>query len=141
MTLNSLLTYEQISQVFIGMLQISGMDNFVSAFQTFAPKISSDIISYYNDDTCNCVNNIIFYTELYKVESCNFLYNYATQNNIEPLVESLMVTTLKNQVNISGKVASVKISDWFTFAAKVNNTQFRSFSTSLSGDKVIVFFI
>jgi len=141
MTLESLQGYSPIAQVFTGLLQLSNMEDFVSKFQTFAPLISANIANYYADNTSNSMGRIFFYVELYKTESVQFLYDYATQNNLGPLVDSLMVTTLGDTVILSGKVAKVKISDWFTFAAKVNNAQFHSFSTALSGDDVLVFFI
>jgi hypothetical protein len=125
----------------MGVMQTSGMDAFVSAFQTFAPMVSSEIASYYADDTCECQSKITLYIELYHDDSAEFLYNYADQHGFLPLIESLMVTKLEFTVDISGKVAKVPISDWFTFSAKVSRAGFRSFSTSLSGDDVLVFFI
>jgi hypothetical protein len=141
MTLQSITSYSPLNTLFIGLLQTPGMEDFVTAFQTFAPTISSEIASYYADNTCTCQGKIVFYTELYNTQSAEFLYNYAVQHNIEPLVESLMVTSLDAGVILSGKVAKVKVSDWYAFAGKVVNTNFRSFSTSLSGDDVLVFFI
>jgi hypothetical protein len=141
MTLNSLKEYTAISQIFTGILQNSGMDNFVTSFQTFAPTISSEIVSYYFDNSCSCQNKIIFYTELYKDESIEFLYDYATENNLGDLVDSLMLNTIRPYISLSGKIASVKIEDWATFAAKASNATFNSFSTILSGDNVLVFFI
>jgi hypothetical protein len=141
MTLESIKIYSPLAQVFTGLLQIPQMEDFVSRFQTFAPLISADIATYYEDNTSNAMGRIFFYVELYKNESSQFLFDYATEHNLEPLVDSLMVTTLGSTVTLSGKVAKVKISDWFTFAAKVNNASFKSFSTALSGDDVLVFFI
>jgi hypothetical protein len=141
MTLESLKAYTPLAQIYTGLLQIPQMDDFVNKFQTFAPLISADITNYYSDNTSSSMGRIFFYVELYKNESAQFLYDYAVQNNIEPLIDSLMVTTLGDTVILSGKVAKVKLTDWFTFAAKVNNAQFKSFSTALSGDDVLVFFI
>lgn len=141
MTLETIQSYGNVGQLFMGLLQLSGMDNFVSEFQTFAPLISTEIATYYNDGYDIAQSKIFFYTELYKDSCSEFLFNYATENNIEPLVESLMVTELPYNVNLSGKVAKVKISEWFTFAAKVVNTSHNGFSTSLSGNDVLVFFL
>ena len=141
MTLEKIQSYSPIHTLFTGLLQTSGMEDFVTQFQTFAPYISSQIASYHADNTCSCESKIIFYTELYRDESAQFLYNYAVQNNIEPLIESFMITALDTSVNLSGKIAKTKMSDWFTFSAKIADTNFRSFSTILSGDDVLVFFI
>jgi hypothetical protein len=141
MTLDSIRSYTPLAQVFTGLLQISGMEDFVSRFQTFAPLISSDIGNYYADNTSSDMGRVFFYVELYKNECSQFLFDYATENNLGELIDSLMVTTLGDTVILSGKVAKVKVSDWFSFAAKVNNAQFKSFSTALSGDNVLVFFI
>jgi len=140
-TLEQLKAYNPIAVVFMGILQTPGMENFVTAFQTFAPTVSSEIVGYYADNTCSCQNKVAMYVELYKDSSAEFLYNYANQHNFLPLVESLMVTQLDFTTDISGKVARVKISDWFQFSAKISQANFRAFSTSLSGDDVIAFFI
>lgn len=141
MTLEQIKAYNPIAGLFMGVLQTSGMENFVTAFQTYAPMISSEIASYYADNTCTCQSKISLYVELYKDSSAEFLYNYASENDLLPFIQSLMVTSLEYTVDISGKVAKVPISDWFTFSAKVAGASFRSFSTSLSGDDVLVFFI
>jgi hypothetical protein len=141
MTLEQLNAYNPIATIFMGFLQTSGMENFVIAFQTFAPTISSEIASYYADNTCTCQSKISLYVELYKDSSAEFLYNYAEQNDLLPFVQSLMVTSLEYTVDLTGKVAKIKIADWFSFSAKVAGANFRSFSTSLSGDDVLVFFI
>jgi hypothetical protein len=141
MTLETLQAYNPISNVFVGMLQLSGVDDFVTKFQTFAPYISAEIVSYYYDNSCSCKSQIVLYTELYRNTSIEFLYNYATENNIGELFDSIMVNSLAPIVSLTGKVASTTIDKWGDFAARVANAEFKTFSTTISGDKVLVFFV
>jgi hypothetical protein len=142
MTLQDIQQYTPISNLFTGMLSISAVSyDFATHFKTFAPEISAEITSYEADQTSASVGKITLYTELYKSECAEFLYNYTINNDLTPVLQNLMTSTLLPIVNLSGKIAKININDWYSFSAKVANAQFRNFSTQLSGDNVLVFFI
>jgi len=142
MTYKELADYTPFSQIVLTILPLlSADDQFITDFQTFAPYISSDIVSYIFDPSCSCKSKVMLYSELYLKETSSFLYNYVSSNDLMDLLDSVVVkSTIQYAVNIAGKVAVTTIPEWTEFTVKASSAQYNSYSVALSGDKVIVFF-
>jgi hypothetical protein len=144
MTLQDIQQYGQPIQIVTALMSLSSLsaNSFTQDFITFAPYISSSIIDYANDNNSILLSNINFYLLLYKQECSNFIYNYLSANKLEYVAEQVMASDVyvKN-LSLTGKVASTTVDDWFNFAQTVNQATFKSFSTALSGDQLLVFFM
>jgi hypothetical protein len=141
--LNSL---SQIDDIFILFIKTNFLgetlkNSFVTAFQENAPQIANEILTLSLDPSCDCVNKIRLYVKVYPTQCVEILQNFITQNNLFDLLNSLYNAIEKNiPLVLSGKVAVTTIEGWSDFAKKIQSTVYSSFSTSLSGDKVLVFF-
>jgi hypothetical protein len=114
-------------------------NKFVNEFQQFAPQIASEILSLSLDGSCDCKNTVSLYVNLYEKQCTQFIENFVAENNLFSTVSDI-VKALNGVINLSGKVAVTTISEWADFATKIQNGNYRSISTTLSGDNVIVFF-
>lgn len=143
MTYQEFNSFQPFSQVVLNIMSpLSGDNNFITEFQTFAPTISSEIVSYMYDPSCNCKGRISLYVELYKDQTATFIYDYISNNNLMPILDAAVVNSTVNYVvDIAGKVAVTSVEDWGDFTARVGEASFRNYSVALSGDKVLVFFM
>jgi hypothetical protein len=140
MTLETLKNFNPISDIFTALLPLN-LDDFVTSFQTFAPTISADILSASLDSGCNCVNRIILYTELYKNESCQFLYDYATQKDLGEIIDQVIINSANVQIDLIGRIAKTSVDSWSEFATKINKLHYNHFAVSLSGNDIFVYFL
>jgi hypothetical protein len=144
MTKQDILEYNSPINIVSTLMGLSSLsaNSFTQEFITFAPYISSNIIAYQTDVTGFELPKINLYCLLYREEVAEFIYNYATNNNLEYVVQQVMIEdALTKNISLAGKVAVTNIEDWHNFTHTVNKAAFKSFSVSLSGDKVLVFFM
>jgi hypothetical protein len=133
-----------LSHLFIRFIQEphDNRENFIQAFQKFAPSIETEILSASLDHGCSCKNAIISYISSKPKESAQFLLDFAAEYNITEML-GMELTKEKLQFEIYvGKVKEVKISEWLDFAKSLNMAVFRSFSViQKDDDTVLVFFL
>jgi hypothetical protein len=112
---------------------------FNDALKIFAPSISTEIQSLYNNPESASANTVYRYLFIYNTSVINFLYDYMDSTDNLSALQALVDQAETR--DLTGRVLLTDLANWKTFSSAVSQYKWRSFTAVTSGNNLAVFFL